>query len=480
MPAVASVLVTFVGVLLFAVSQVAIAEALVSSVPQVFRITNLLRTIDLTQTLVRETTSAAILNIGTELQSEYYFPVDQAYTPNLALITAENRKTKESLEIEKDSQYTNEQYQFYKVHLSPPLGAGEKIQITVKSVLSNFIRPFPAIIGQSEKQGFMYSGNAFALSAYPASKQKTTVQTPGKNMQIHARPVDSKLQVTSNGLVLGPFGKIDAFVQDALQVEYEMPGPVIHFREFRRDVEVAHWGSNLAFEDHYNFINRGAGLKGQYIRKGARRPPTSVEGGNPVKAFVVGIPKLARDIYYRDEIGNISTSSIHHLDKAIGLSLVPRFPIFGGWNTTFYTGYNAPLDGFVHRVPDTEKYILKMYLFDLIKESSYDKVEVRVVLPEGSKNVKAHLPFNVDSIEYSVSKMYMDSVGRSTVTIKARNLVEDHVQELFVEYEYPESAYLIKPLAAASMLMGVFLVSMVFSRLNLQIQGQVPVKAKQI
>lgn len=78
-------------------------------------------------------------------------------------------------------------------------------------------------------------------------------------MQIHARPVDSKLQVTNNEVVLGPFGKMDALVQDTLQIEYEMAGPVIHFREFRRDVEVTHWGSNLAVEDHYNFVNRGAG-----------------------------------------------------------------------------------------------------------------------------------------------------------------------------------------------------------------------------
>ncbi|KAG0360606.1 proteasome regulatory particle base subunit [Podila minutissima] len=479
MQAMASVFVSLLALLL-ATSLVATAEAPVASVPQVLRITNLLRTIDLTQTLVRETTSAAILNTGTEPQSEYYFPVDQAYLPNLALIMAENRKTKESLEIEKDGQYTNDQHQFYKIQLSPPLGAGEKLQVTVKSVLSNFIRPFPARIGQSEQQGFMYSGNAFALSAYPTSKQKTTVQTPGKNMQIHAHPVDSKPQVTNNEVILGPFGNMGALVKDALQVEYEMTGPVIHFREFRRDVEVTHWGSNLAVEDHYNFVNRGARLQGQYIRKGARLPPSGAEVGNAVKAFVVGIPKLARDIYYRDEIGNISTSTIHHLDKAIGLSLQPRFPIFGGWNTTFYTGYNVPLDGIVHRVPDTEKYILKMYLFDLIKESSYDKVEVRVVLPEGSKNVKAHLPFSVDSIEYSISKTYMDSAGRSTVTIKASNLAEDHVQELLVEYEYPESAYIIKPLAAASLLMGIFLVSMVFSRLNLRIQGQGPVKVKQI
>lgn len=107
MQAMASVFVSLLALLL-ATSLVATAEAPVASVPQVLRITNLLRTIDLTQTLVRETTSAAILNTGTEPQSEYYFPVDQAYLPNLALIMAENRKTKESLEIEKDGQYTNE------------------------------------------------------------------------------------------------------------------------------------------------------------------------------------------------------------------------------------------------------------------------------------------------------------------------------------------------------------------------------------
>lgn len=78
-------------------------------------------------------------------------------------------------------------------------------------------------------------------------------------MQIHAHPVDSKPQVTNNEVILGPFGNMGALVKDALQVEYEMTGPVIHFREFRRDVEVTHWGSNLAVEDHYNFVNRGAG-----------------------------------------------------------------------------------------------------------------------------------------------------------------------------------------------------------------------------
>lgn len=77
------------------------------SVPQVLKITNLLRTLDLSKPLVREITSAAVLNIVQEDVNEYYFPVDQAYSANLAHISAENRKTKETLEVTKDPEFVD-------------------------------------------------------------------------------------------------------------------------------------------------------------------------------------------------------------------------------------------------------------------------------------------------------------------------------------------------------------------------------------
>lgn len=49
------------------------------------------------------------------------------------------------------------------------------MQITIKSSLSNIVRPFPTHAGQAEKQKVLYFGNPFALTAYPAAKQKTTV-----------------------------------------------------------------------------------------------------------------------------------------------------------------------------------------------------------------------------------------------------------------------------------------------------------------
>lgn len=128
-----------------------------------------------------------------------------------------------------------------------------------------------------------------------------------------------------------------------------------------------------------------ARLKGQFSRIDFQRNPIGIRDGNGILEFATEIPKLARDIYYRDEIGNISTSSIQHMSDHIRFSLKPRFPLFGGWNTTWYTGYNVPLDGYLRKLSSGDKYILKVPVFVPIKETTYEDVEVRIVLPEGAK-----------------------------------------------------------------------------------------------
>ncbi|KAF9973581.1 dolichyl-diphosphooligosaccharide--protein glycosyltransferase subunit 1, partial [Actinomortierella ambigua] len=194
--------------------------------------------------------------------------------------------------------------------------------------------------------------------------------------------------------------------------------------------------------------------------------------------FLVDVPKHATDLYYRDEIGNISTSVVErsHPDKLV-LHLKPRFPLFGGWKSTFYIGYNAALERFVRNVQGTDKYILKVPAIQPMKDAIYADVEVRIVLPEGSKILNVHVPFPVESIEQSTTKTYMDSAGRSTVTIRGRNWIEAHAKDVLVEYEIGMKSYLIKPLAAASMLLIIFGTSIVVSRLNFKIGGEDSSKA---
>lgn len=65
--------------------------------------------------------------------------------------------------------------------------------------------------------------------------------------------------------------------------------------------------------------------------------PTALRG------FTATLPAGAKDIYYRDQIGNISTSAIRYVPGAVELRIEPRFPLFGGWKTQFYQGYNVPI-----------------------------------------------------------------------------------------------------------------------------------------
>ncbi|KAF9942859.1 proteasome regulatory particle base subunit [Mortierella alpina] len=440
-------------------------------VPQVLKITNLLRTLDLSKSLVREITSAAVLNIAQEDVNEYYFPVDQAYTANFAHITAENRKTKEVLEVTKDPEFVDSDFQYYKIKLATPLKPGEKVQITVKTSLTNMIRPFPTHVGQFERQQFVFFGNPFALTAYPSVKQKTTVITPNSVVEVHEHPAEGEMVIKNNQVILGPYNDLQALEHGIFEIQYQLAGPVQHIRHLRRDIEVSQWGNNLAVEEHYNFVNRGAELKGHFSRIDYQRNPMGVRDSNAVLAFQTQVPKLARDIYFRDEIGNISTSTLTPQPDHVLLTMKPRFPLFGGWTTTWYIGYNAPLDGYLRHIPNSDRYILKVPVYVPMKETSHEEVDIRVVLPEGAKNVKVHVPFEVESIKHSTTKTYMDSVGRYTVSIHAQNLIEEHAQDMLIEYEFSAVSYLTKPLAAATLLMAIFGSSMVLSRLDFRIGG---------
>merc|ERR1712096_468184 len=57
------------------------------------------------------------------------------------------------------------------------------------------------------------------------------------------------------------------------------------------------------------------------------------EGVSSVKNFKTLLPAAAKDVYYRDDIGNISTSHMKVMDDAVELDLRPRFPLFGGWRS---------------------------------------------------------------------------------------------------------------------------------------------------
>ena len=54
-------------------------------------------------------------------------------------------------------------------------------------------------------------------------------------------------------------------------------------------------------------------------------------GAATIKEMTAVLPRDASSLYFRDEIGNISTSAVRRLRDKTEVRLQPRFPLLGGW-----------------------------------------------------------------------------------------------------------------------------------------------------
>ena len=98
-------------------------------------------------------------------------------------------------------------------------------------------------------------------------------------------------------------------------------------------------------------------FQGTFSRYDYQRTPTHAA----IKSFKVALPASARDVYYRDAIGNISTSNLLVQDDVVEVELRPRFPLFGGWKTEYYIGYNVPAYEYLFNHGETSESILLLF-----------------------------------------------------------------------------------------------------------------------
>ena len=164
----------------------------------------------------------------------------------------------------------------------------------------------------------------------------------------------------------------------------------------------------------------GPALKGEFSRV-QFSSQNNFEAKNAWKGIQTKLPYEIRGLYYRDEVGNISTSKAYkdHHNNEVQFAMQPRFALLGGWKSNFEIGYNLNTQGFLKH--DGSKFELKNipieYAFSQILTEKYI---VTVILPEGSKETKLSIDginVNMDKVQTGVNFGYLDFSGRTTYTI---------------------------------------------------------------
>lgn len=443
---------------------------------QVFKNVNLNHIISLERNYAKESINVIIENIDKQPQDAYYLPFTADQMSRVGGIEVKDRKdpkagpfTVEAAEID-----PNSDLQYYKISLPEPLKAGAQQTIGISYYYLSAYNPLPAEIAQDDNQFLVYSFSAYAPSAYATSKQKTEVKAANGNIPDFTELPNKLTQKAGNKITYGPFDDKPAGALEPVEIRFEFTKPVNHVAELERDIEVSHWGGNVAFEERYTLYNRGANLstlfnRVKYAQSAYYKPNTYAlkELKFPLRAGSV-------DAYYTDVIGNISTSRFRQGNREAVLEIKPRYPVFGGWKFPFTIGWNSDAKNYVRKVSGNS-HVLKVPFLEGPQQAEgveYQQIRVQILLPEGADNVKVFTSIPESSItENSVGlvKTYLDTVGRTSVTLKARNLVDDfRGRDIIITYDYSFASSVRKPVMIFASFIAVVLAAWAVGQVDLK------------
>ncbi|XP_066143296.1 dolichyl-diphosphooligosaccharide--protein glycosyltransferase subunit 1 [Euwallacea fornicatus] len=428
---------------------------------------NVERTVDLHSQLVKISGSITIENTGKQGVGSYLLGFEKDLQGFVSFVGVQDSqknplKTSPVTVAGRDSTEI-----FYNVQLRQNVESGKTTTILFEIVLSKALTPYPSSITQKDKQLVRYFGNHYFYSPYATRNQKTEILISSRSVENYSKlkPVSQ----TDSSIIYGPYENIGALSIDPLTVHYENNAPFLTVSKLERTIEVSHWG-NIAVEESLEIKHTGAKLKGSFSRYDYQRDTSA--NHHSVRSYRTVLPPLAHSIYYRDMNGNISTSTVKSHKEYVELELKPRFPLFGGWQTSYILGYSIPSYPYLFKKPSGE-FVLKVRLLDhVFDDMAVDELETHLVLPVGVSDVKIKAPYEVQHLHDGVAYKYLDYLGRIVIRAKKYNLVEQHIQDIEITYTWKTHMLLHEPVLVSLALFVIFLAVIIYVRLDFSIARQ--------
>lgn len=426
------------------------------------------RSFDLTSHIIR-------LSIQFDVSSknpsnkDYIFAIPSSWQPYVAnmKVSIDKKEYKDGLSVNRDESKGV-------TFISAPAAETFKLssfKAKLDIILIKAFSPLPASIAQGENQSVVFSlpdDVVAIITPYATQTQVTSLSLPSKT-KIQRRTQNPKPNTVSGNIVkYGPYTDKDvsSALTTPLSCHFEFNNPMFVFTNVLREYEVSHWG-NCAVEDHYDLVHTGAQLSGGFSR-GLYTQTRNDAGGPSFRTLKATLPLQASDIYYRDVIGNISTSQVKYQRTITELEIEARYPIFGGWKTSWYQGYNVPLSTVASYDDKSGKYSLKLPLGIPFDNTVAENLKIKIVLPQFSSNIKYETNTQIASSAMSERHTFLDIEffhGRPVIVLDYKNFVTpEHDSVITVTYELNSITLLYKPLYVSGVFFACFVIYIISAR----------------
>ena len=421
------------------------------------------RKLDISSHLVKLGSALTVENTGKTSIKSFLYAIDPTLQSYLSFIGASLKDDDNKLTVSKTAVDGHGDIEFWRINLASSLEPGKSVHVDVESVYAHALAPFPTKIKQAEKQLVVFNGNVYLYSPYKITTQTTTVTLSSSSVESYSKSPKPVAQ-SDKTITYGPYEAREPFTEAELRIHAENSSPFLTVTHLERVIEVSHWG-NIAVEENVQMRHSGAELNGPFSRYDYQR---TQDAGASIKSFKTVLPSSAKDVYYRDEIGNISTSHLKELDDLVEVELRPRFPLFGGWKTQYLLGYNVPSYQYLYNEGD--QFALKMRFVDhIFDDVVIDEMTIKIILPEGSKNTKLVTPFTVKRDKNTLHYTYLDTIGRPVIVAHKTNLVDAHIQDFELWYTFEKYLLLQEPLLVVGAFYLLFLLVIIYVRLDFSI-----------
>ncbi|KAJ6772984.1 RIBOPHORIN I [Salix koriyanagi] len=442
------------------------------------QILNAERRIDLSSHIVKVFLTLKVENVGTSPASEIFLAFPPSQADQLALVKAQaaigKKKKKSYVHLDVNPTQLPDApngTKYFSISLLNPLSSGETATLEVLYILTHSLEPFPAEISQLESQLVYFRDSALILSPYHIKQQTTFIKTPSTKVESFTRVEPTKF--AGRELKYGPYEDRPPYSFSPVIVHLENNSPFAVVEELLREVEISHWG-NLQITEHYKLVHAGARHKGVFSRVDYQSR-ASVKGASSFKHLLASLPPRVHSVYYRDEIGNISSSHLRTDYRKSELEIEPRYPLFGGWEgylcywiraTTGRLPFSSLL---MASVTSTSALVVPLPRPHTLLMLMPDNVLSQVVLPEGSKDPSAAVPYPVEQ-HLETKYSYLDVVGRTVLVLEKKNVVPEHITPFQVYYTFKPIFMLAEPLMLASVYFLFFMACVAYLQIDISIR----------
>ncbi|WIA09458.1 hypothetical protein OEZ85_008859 [Tetradesmus obliquus] len=429
-----------------------------------FVVENASRRINLKNTWAKAIDTLKAKNTGDSDLSNFVVCYPESIASRIAVLKVLIKKEKQEVApLQQAPQGAPAGVSCYQATFKSAVKKGATVDLDVVATVTGVFKPNPAKIAQGEKQYVEYYDNLYLLSPYEVTEQSSTVLLPTSDVRSFS-PQDGGSKSGSK-VSYAALGKQGPWAVQQLKVHFHHDKPFKRVNSLVREIEVSHWG-NIYVEETYEIQNAGSQHTGKFSRLTYAHSPDGKTNSFPdVKAH---LPAAAHSLYYKDIIGNISSSDTTHTSRETLIEVRLRYPLMGGWKTDFTLGYSVPLEGFLYRRPKGKLRLL-MDLSTSFDDVWVEQLTTRVVLPEGAKHIKATLPFADIQQSWDKKFTYLDTAGRPVLVLSKSNVVPEQNKPFAVDYSFTFTGMMREPLLLISVFAAFFAAVALYNRLDFTI-----------